>query len=318
MTDALPGVWHVVVPTGSIVSNGTEQFAANDEIAFLHAPKRGEAKPEGSFYEDYRRITAATPFTAPSAQPAAGTGTLTLVAGSTTINGSGTRFSRLVAVSATTVGTVINVGSERFVILAINNNTRMTVTPAAMTAGTGLSYTTGDGQLTLSANYVRLTLSGGLTRAFARDPPGRPASNVLNDAVAKISSSGTFAPADYFDSDDSLLIDSVAYPSNVFPAAYAEYLPLPAASIPLPRMMLTQVDGTLSQAFIDKWFRIPAAVAVSTTATDRLLDFHYTVPANHQLILVADNNPICLRHGARSRTSFKPFLNTATAIRPSI
>lgn len=293
VADAPAGVSHVIVPNLSIVSNGTEQFAANDEIVLLHAPKHGEPKPDGSFYEEYRKLTAATPFTAPSTLPANGTGTLTLVAGSTTINGSGTRFSRLVAESSTTVGTVINVGSERFIVLAIDNNTRMTVTPAAATSGTGLSYTTGDSQLTPSANYVRLTLSSPLTRAFATNVvAGRAPTIVLNDAVAKISSSGAIAPADYFDADDSLLVESVDYPSNVFPASYAQYIPRPDESKPLPRTLLTSADGTLSQAFIDKWFRIPTAVAVSTTLSDPLLAFHYTLPANHQLILIGDNNPI--------------------------
>ena len=142
------------------------------------------------------------------------------------------------------------VGATRYVVTAIANNTRMTVTPVPETSGTGLAYKIGDDQLKASTPYVRLTLGSALSQAFYVKTlsaiPGnaiREKNPTLNDAIAKVATSGTISSADYFDSDVSQLVESPDSSSNPFPAAYAEYLPLGVSAVPVPRAMLSTKDG---------------------------------------------------------------------------
>lgn len=291
VTDAPAGTWHAVVPNAAYSSAaGAPNFAAGDEVILQHAPPHGAAKTASAYYQTYTRITAATPFTTPATLTTAGAGTIALTAGSSTVNGTGTRFDRLVTETATRVGSVINVANRRYVVMAIDNRTRMTVSPVPDTTGAGLPYTIGDTQVAPSTTYVRLTFAAALDRWYGREPLEHPSTGVttLNDGIAKLTSAGTFGDADVFDSSEERLEGAAERQySNPMQAAYAEYITL-RPPMPVPRVTLAS-NSNHSQWFIDRWFTTPAPVPVP--GGTGYLSVQYVPPQNHQLLLVADTNP---------------------------
>ncbi len=318
VNDAPPGTWHLVVPDAEFSTAGGN-FAANDNVVLQHAPPHGLAKTEsGGYYQTYTRIAAATSFTSPTTSSTAGVGTIALTTGSSSIIGSGTRFDRLVAESATSVGSVINVASRRFVVLAINSKTQITVSPASDTTGANLPYSIGDTHLRPSTSYVRLTLNTPLDKWYGPEPLVMLSTGVitLNDAIAKLNGAGSIGTTDYFDSDESKLVGAAeSWFDNAMQAAYAEYIAL-RFPMPLPRVILskTGASANYSQWFIDRWFSTPVPVGVGPDP-DPMMTTHYVPPVNHQLLLVADTNPDVGRDVGQTYSRPAPYPpETATAL----
>jgi hypothetical protein len=280
-TDAPVGLKSIVIPDGKIASTGITAFAKNDYVMLLHAPTWGTTK--GSSSRGVYQI-ALNPARFRATAPTNGTGTVTTV-GTTAIVGSGSRFTRLKVVDVLTIGADV-----RF-ILGITDDTHLTVDRATTSSGIQQAYTVGDPNLVAGTYYVRLTLNRALTERYGREPLVRQNTILtLNDAVIRLTTTGGYGTADYYDVDTT----AITMPplgsqfANPFSAAYTEYIVLPtqAGSTPAPRMVLT--NSKLAQQFIDKWLYLPVPRAVPSTDPDQLESYRYDTAPNHQLLLVGD------------------------------
>lgn len=290
-TNAPAGLPSIVILDEPIASRGVDAFRRNDFVMLMHAPSWGQPKNPVLFYRVVYQV-AARPQRFRAQAPAAGPGLVT-TNGTAVIVGNGTRFNRL------DVGDVINVPTgvpgqrEPRVVLAIADNTHLTVdTPPTLVAA-DQPYTIGDPHLVPGVNYRRVQLDRPLTESYQREPLVRDFRILaLNDAVVRLGPGG-LTPADYFDADDSQLAGLVM--TNAFPAAYAEYIvlpPQPAGGVnPVPRMVLTSAineSGKSTQQFIDKWLALPTPLPLPSTSPDPLDWYRYSTPPNHQLLLIGD------------------------------
>jgi len=313
--DAPIGVTHIIVPDIDISDTTGDRIGRTDYLVLLHAPSFGQPKVVSSFYQGRYQVNGhPRTFTIPTTgYPAAGIGTVHTF-GTTSIEGIQSHFHRQVDVDD-----VINLpsatgGTEARWVVAVLDNTHLTVNaPTSTNTGTGASvpglpYTIGDSNLLSGLTYVRLPLDRPLTENYQREPLAARGVVSLNDSVARLTVS-QFPPAaaDYFDVDDlstsipSLLTGTADADQwrHPFPAAYTEYIVLPRQGplVPLPRTQFPNGDP-LSQWFVDKWFSLPRpSVAAPSLMTNcgvagcGFLAFDYSVPPNHQLVLVGDTRP---------------------------
>lgn len=322
-TDAPAGVRHIIVPDGAI-SSASDMFARNDNIMLLHAPLYGQPKSSGGFYQgSYRIAERPVPFAASA--PTVGQGKVTTF-GTTAVVGTGTRFTRLQVDDVINIR-VVGQPDERRVVLAIQDNTHLTVHAPTTSAASNLTYLIGDPSLVAGTTYRRLTLDQPLAESYQREPLVDPTSGCLdlNDGVAKLAGA-SIAATDYFDSDDSRLVGTTPFQAiNVFPSAFTEYVVLPPqpgpGATPAPRTNLPDGDP-LALWFAHKWFGLPSPAAVPLVIPNicgiagcKVYGFKYSVPDNHQLLLVGDSVTNLKRAGltylyplpGRARLSFLPL-----------
>jgi len=183
-------------------------------------------------------------------------------------------------------------------VMTIADNAHLTVSAPATVTASNLTYNVGDPNLLIGANYRRLTLNRPLAENYQREPliAGSTGVLTLNDAVARIAAA-TLASGDFFDSMDTLLTGTTGNQwTKVFPSAYTEYIVLPpqpnaglGAVAPVPRAVIA--DLGLGQKFVDKWFLTPTATAMPLNQPALTDNFSWTVPANHQTLLIGDFFP---------------------------
>lgn len=306
-TDAPAGIDRIIVRDLPISSTG-ERFARNDQVMLLHAPAYGQPKGPGTYYSGlYQIVRRPTGFTA--AAPVAGPGTVT-TNGTTLIVGvdgaagrDRVRFDRL------DPGDVINLYSggvrESRVVITVTDRRHLNVDKPTTSAAANLNYELGDHNLIVGAAYQSLRLDRVLGESYQREPLVDPlvAPDVLelNDAVVRLAGGGVTS-ADYFDSSDNRVVGSAGGQwSNIFPSAYTEYIVLPSTGpvMPLPRATFRDGDP-LAQWFVNKWFRWPAVAAVPPIQPPQycgiagcgFVTFFYSIPDNHQLLLVGDSPPV--------------------------
>ncbi|HEV8432682.1 MAG TPA: hypothetical protein VGR95_04660 [Thermoanaerobaculia bacterium] len=291
-SDAPIGVTHITIPNAPISSRaGTkrEYFANGNYVMLLHAPGFGTTKTPGSFYSNIYQV-AAKPhaFTVKAPWPTPATGTVQI--SGTTVVGTGTHFN-----SQVNVDDVIDVpntvgGTDSRVVVSIADNTHLTVNFPFTFSASNLSFFVGDPKLIVGNAYFRLTLDRKLTEAYVCEPlaPDTSGDITLNDGVARVGSNiMPVSAADYFDVTDTSALTGGAEAqwTNPFPASFTEYVILPAAGLPLPHEILTNVIAT--QRFIDKWFTFPVAIQ-SGLDPMRIGSYKYPSPPNQQALLVAD------------------------------
>jgi hypothetical protein len=278
-SDAPVGLKTIIIPDGKIASTGITAFAKNDYVMLLHAPTWGTTK--GASYRGVYQI-ALNPARFRATAPTNGTGTVT-TSGSTAIVGTGTRFTQLI------VGDVITIGPDVRVIIAITDNTHLTVDSTTTVSATNQPYRIGDPKLTVGQYYKRLTLNRALTERYGIESLADQGVLTLNDAVVRLAA-GSMTASDYFDADHTALTMPPlgSQFANPFSGAYTEYIVLPPqpTPTPVPRMVLT--GAKVTQQFIDKWFDLPAPRAVPSTSLDHTDWFLYDTPPNHQLLLIGD------------------------------
>lgn len=289
-TNAPVGVRTIVVPATPIASSGVAEFRRNDVVMLLHAPAWGAPKSAGSWRSIYTIAERPQRFRAQA--PALGPGTVT-TNGTAVIVGTGTRFTRL------NVGDVISIPNaddvDVRVVVAIADNTHLTVDTPTRSAVANQSYQIGDPNLVPGQYYRRLTLDRPLGESYGREPLERRREVLtLNDAVVRLGGPGVTSE-DVFDVSTTLLTGSSAAPwTRAFPAAYTEYVELsspPLSSSAVPRMLLASAGDPNTQRFIDRWFSLPSAEPLPSTDPDQLYWYRYATPPNHQLLLVGDTTP---------------------------
>jgi len=291
-TDAPAGLNRIVVPDLPISSDGNnDEFRRDDYVQLMHAPTWGQPKLPVSFYKRVHRITAnPRRFRARREEPGPG---LITTNGTTSIVGNGTRFNRL------DVGDVVNIPiggpqqSEPRVVMAIIDNTHLTVDAAPTAAAADQPYTIGDPNLVPGRNYLRIPIDPPLVESYVREPLVNRQSGVtaLNDAVIELGP--TTGPGDFFEVSHSLLTgNTVSNWQLPLAAAYTEYIVLSAPGgivSPIPRVLLG--PNKTAQQFVDKWFMLPNPAPLPATGGDPLDWYRYPTPPNHQLLLVADTEP---------------------------
>lgn len=323
-TDAPMGTTHIIVPDVDISNAVGDRLGHNDSVLLLHAPHFGAAKTASSYYSGLYTISAHPKTLAipASGYPSAGRGTIA-TNGSAAIVGTGTHFN-----SQVHVDDVINIptGSgqaEPRWVLAVQDNTHLTVNVAPTASGAGLAYTIGDPNLLPGTTYIRLTLDRALNESYEREPLVPVATGVLqlNDAVVR-TAGPTPGPLEIFDTDEALLTGGAeAQWAHAFPSAYTEYIILPLqAPTAVPRALFPNGDP-LAQWFVDKWFALPVAAPFGTPPTAgcgsagcAMLGFDYTVPANHQLVLIGDSPLAATDLGQTQLTHYQTVRQRCTVV----
>lgn len=289
-TDAPMGVTNIIVPREPIATAGLDEFRRNHFVMLLHAPTWGQSKAPGTFHSGIYQIIRRPERVRGGGVLEPGPGTVTTTVGGTMIVGDRTRFNRDFL-----SGDVITVGSDRRYVIAVIDNTHLTVDQPTTFAATGQPYDIGDTNLLPDRAYLRLHLDRPLGEDYVREPLVDAQSGVLtlNDAVVSLGAAATL-PGEYFDVSEVQLTGKEVPPwTKAFPAAYAEYVVLPPSGgtlSPLPRMRLRPNDP-FSQRFIDKWFSLPTPVPLPSTDPNPLNRYAYLTPPNHQLLLIGDTDP---------------------------